>query len=508
VTRAQNSVARPSLAWIVLSLALAAAFLTINRQTSMSAPPWVDEVMQIDAGLNLAMGKGWVSSAWFSQSVHEFWAANNPLYTLLGSAWIRIVGLDPVAVRTLNLLLALAAAWLIVSTSRRTGLVRTAAASLALALLVLTDGSVSYIYRTGRADLVPLLVVVLLWRAITLEQGTRGREALLFSFAALVPASGLHIIPYIAALLVLELAITRRRRTRDLWVMAAGCMAGGLALMGIFLVQGVLRSYLAQTVASGYNILGAALQAVVIRDHAAVRRFIDQLAALLPWNFVRILARDASSLPLIAFLLASIFAARGERRWSLRSPAVAGVVAAVLIPLAMLAAGRYMVYYGWMGALPVAVAFAVVLDRDAREGRWGWWRAGVATGALALLLGMPLQIWQQVRHTKPSQYAEIERIVDEATRPGDVVYGDPVLYYAAKSRSLEFFSTSYAGGHGYPHMSEDERARFTAILVPPAVAKEAQEKVGGAWVRSAIYPSPYGSFLVLWRRAPIGPSGE
>jgi hypothetical protein len=126
--------------------------------------------MQIDAGLNLAMGKGWVSSAWFSQSVHEFWAANNPLYTLLGSAWIRIVGLDPVAVRTLNLLLALAAAWLIVSTSRRTGLVRTAAASLALALLVLTDGSVSYIYRTGRADLVPLLVVVLLWRAITLEQ--------------------------------------------------------------------------------------------------------------------------------------------------------------------------------------------------------------------------------------------------------------------------------------------------------------------------------------------------
>jgi len=53
---------------VALIALLAAAFLWVNLATSLSVAPWVDEVQQVDAGINLHLGKGWVSTAWHHES--------------------------------------------------------------------------------------------------------------------------------------------------------------------------------------------------------------------------------------------------------------------------------------------------------------------------------------------------------------------------------------------------------------------------------------------------------
>lgn len=481
-------------------LLLAGCYLAVNIATATSFAPWVDEVMQIDAGVNLALGHGWTSTAWQSQSRHEFWAGNNPIYPLAVWIWTSLLGFSPLVVRSVNYCLALAIAWLIADTSKRTGLVTTAGGQAVIAALVLCNQSVAFVARSGRADLVTLGVVVVLVRVYVLATDPLTRSRNLTLAAVPLLAAGLQAIPYVVVLLVLARLAGRPWSGRDLRSIALGTTAGGLLLAALHLWQGSLRAFVAQTFASGYNLLGATAQALILRDDAAVERWTDQLRALAPRSLIEVLARDQSSLPLIAFLVAVAIRYRSEARAAPGMAARVGLVAAGLVPVAMLAAGRYAFYYAWMAAVPLGVAFAVTLESLRSKAASTMSAIGLVAAIGSIALGLPRTIWNQVGQTPPGAYESFDLELARVVRADDFVLGDPIVYYAVKPRAARFYSLTYSGGRGYPRMSDDEREGITLILTRRTDSASAMRRVDGEWHEVTTLESAYASDLAVYRR--------
>jgi hypothetical protein len=153
-----------------------------------------------------------------------------------------------------------------------------------------------------------------------------------------------------------------------------------------------------------------------------------------------------------------------------------------------------------MGAAPLALCFTAALERVWNTRKYGLVSFGIAAAITSILLGMPSVVWREVQKTPPAEYSAIDRILRDEVRPGEVIYGDPVMYYAAKMAGIRFFSTSYAGGRGYPRMTEEERSHISVLIVAPGQAGSSFEKLGGGWTRLRAYRSPYGSTLAIYRR--------
>jgi hypothetical protein len=485
---------------VLLALLAFGAFVWLNIRTAMSFPPWLDEVMQGDAGVNLYLGKGWVTTAWPSQSQHEFWAANNPLYTFLVYLWVRIFSLSPVAVRSLNYVLAGGIAWLIADTCKRAGFIRARWAQALLALLLVCDQAFTFVYRRGRPDTITMLVVVLLFRVYVTVGASPRRRLLLFLCALPMLPAGLHTIPYTALLLCVDYCVTRKLRWADLRAIGSGCVAGGAILALVYLSQHALVAFASQTFVSGFNILGSALQAAMFRDSGSVGRLVNQLKGLSPPTLVATICQDAGSALLIAGLLICSVLFWRSKPSLLRTAALTGLLAAFLIPFGMVAAGRYAFYYAWMGAAPVAVAFTIVLEQSLREHRTLLFACGLAGATAAVLAGMPYELRSEVRSAPPGVYAAVEGEVRRASRRGDILYADPVFYYAAKQAGLEYICTCYAGGRGYRRMTDGERASVSLMMIDSGQERESIARLGGQWVREDGFVSPYGPSIVVLRR--------
>jgi hypothetical protein len=311
-------------------------------------------------------------------------------------------------------------------------------------------------------------------------------------------------VPYVTLLFILNRVATGKMRIPDIVATGLGSLAGGVVMACIFLWKHALLAYLSQTVASGYNIIGAGIQAAEFRDAASVQRFISVLRALSPVRVIETVGQNFGSSLLILYLAVVLVCLWRSRASTVRAAAALGAVAALLVPYGMLAAGRYAYYYTWMGTVPVAVIFTVAIERCSSARMPRLLTLGLVTGVAAIIVGMPLQIWQEVRKTPSSEYAAVEDSFRRETKPGDIVYADPVFYYSAKEARVPFFSMTYAGGRGYRRMAEEERARVSLAMVPANEVAATVDKLGGVWVRESEIRSPSGSDpIIVLRRPPV-----
>jgi hypothetical protein len=493
---------REGAAWLLA--AAVSLLIYIQSRTFMSVLPWTDEVMQIDAAVNLYLGKGWVSTAWQSQSQLEFWSANNPLYTAIMYVWISAFGFTPLIVRSLNVALAFIVTWVIVDTCRRARWIRSSGGVLLLAALLITDDALSFVYRSGRADLVTMLVVAILFRAFVLVESPQRRRLSLMLASMPLLACGLQSIPYVALLVLCDRITLRKATFADLGAIVGGFIVGASILLSIYLWKHTLVAYVSQTFASGYNIVGAALQAARFRDPNAVGRFLEVVEALLPWRVVHTIGQDRGMALLIAFLALMAVVAWRRGAADLARTACVGIVVALLIPYGMLASGRYAYYYAWMGAAPVMVAFVMTLEASNRPGRRDVYLVGIAVAVAASLVGMPLRVWRDVAARGPSQYSRVEQAYRTEAKPSDIVYADPLFYYAAKKAGNQFYSVTYAGGRGYRSMSAEECSGISIVMVSVTLADETRRKLGGSWRVEGELPSLGPQPIVILRRLRSG----
>jgi hypothetical protein len=469
-----------SIHWLVL-FALAGIFLVVNWITAANYPAWTDDVMQIDAGVNLALGQGWSSTAWPSQSRAQFWAGNNPLFPLLLSGWITAFGFSVWTVRALGYVLAIATAAVIIKTAWQARWITSAWLGILLGALVLCDFGTANVYRSGRADVVPMLVIALLASAWFGAHNATARRWQLFLIALLIVPSGLQTIPYIAILIACDSVLRRQFRAGDTLAVSAGCAVGAALLLALFARHGQAHTFLSLTAASGYNMLGAGLQAGLIGDAPAMSRLLAMLDALRPMNFARSIAMNPSLPPLLLALVITIAASHIWRKGDIRPIGFAGLAVTMAVVLGMLLAGRFAVYYAWMASVPAAIFVAAAIQKlgDARA------PATVATllaaVVVAIALGLPRQLLSEARGGGPELVSMANSIVATEAREGDVLYGDPALYYPAKTRRLDFYSTTYAGGRGYRDILPAERDAVTLLIVPSGQEADVMAKLGGQW---------------------------
>jgi hypothetical protein len=437
-------------------------FLAANLITSARSPViWQDEVMFADPAVNLYLGHGFTTSAWF-QPRDTVFAGNSPLYSLCLYPWMCLFGFSVVAVRALNYVLILSVIIMCWLGLDRLGLVRDRAGRLVFALLVLCGDGVAYSYRSGRYDCLGMLIVACMCCALSVP-ATKPRRIALFLLTALIPTAGLQLIPYLAFMGLFTLLVRGRSVLPDLLAVACGGLAG-LISFGLLLLENGVWPELLKSV----SILGGARRPIAARLTGA-------LAA--PFS-------EPSSIVLLVLLCLCLMEGLKRADARLRSLTGAGLIVGILVPCLMAIAGKYGRYYSWMACIPMAACVAAQFQ----TGRtMPILRSAVPFLVfLACAVGLPARLAVTCLEWKLRAPEPVDQLVAENIQPTDWVYSEFEAYYPAKKTAAVLFLPPYAGlipemEGTEPPLSACERERVDVLILKPPAEEKTFRYFGGSW---------------------------
>jgi hypothetical protein len=468
------------------------AFWAVSNFATLERSPtvWLDEVTYSDPGVNLAMGKGFTSSAWYSQSSEKLWAANTPLYPLLLAGWIKIVGFDILQVRSLNLLLIALSVLFVWRAMIASSMFEHAASRLAVVTLLLFGYGMTFIYRSGRPDCVSVLLFSVMLFALFLP--TRRLRYLLLAFAAfVVPFAGLGALPYLALCAVFLLFLKGWHGFPEFVILGVASTLGLASLLGFYLHFGAMDDLRAGTA-----------------DHSTLFLLSQGPLAVLSnwWVTIREFRGDLSLLLLLAFMIASVAASLVIRRFNVPRLTQWLVMLSLAVPAVMLALGKFPIYYGWMMFVPLIFAWAFWFDASLASGRAKGTSAALAFVAIAVVMaGLPLRTGIALSQWSQRDYQPVRRLAHGAVDPGDVVYCGSQAYYAVKGIASATFSGSYLKA-----ITPDQAQSVTLLIIDPESLDAVVKTVGGNWIevksdlavanrRNKFGASTYN--LAAWRRS-------
>lgn len=409
---------------LVCLVAILIGFFAANWHAVDQQRLWMDEVLHTDPPANLALGRGFTSTAWFYQDRHEFWAGNAPLHHFLMAGWFELFGFSPRVARSFDYTVAAVGGFLIWLALRQSRLITSPVLRLAVVPLVLLNRQVVEIYRTGRYDSAAFLVVCSLLVALVARPG-RARHVAVFALAGLAPWAGLQMVVYLPLLSAIALAMPGRRAIRDAALVVAGVFTGLGALLGMYASLGVLEAFLKSVkghpwVGTYNTVLGEGLSAKLGRlDFAALYAEPGQRSLAL----------------LAAFALVVSLAQRRPSR-----AAMFALASFALVPLVIAALGKVQVYYAWMTVLPLAIGALAGLDQLAP--RWLFHVGQLVVVVLAL--GSAGAFWsdfiqRDLARAELTDVARMDRALAGVVRPDDWVFCEAPAYYACKRRAAMVF---------------------------------------------------------------------
>ncbi len=453
---------------VLLLLFLLLGCLTASRLPELPSA-MIDEILFTDPAANLYLGHGFTSSAWFAQTQDKFWAGYPPLYPFLLSLWMHCVGFTLAASRTLNYLLGTIAGFLLWFALFRLRWIKLPIARITLVALFLTKLNDIFETHTGRPDglAVLLSVAVLLTYSI---QRLPLRYRLLICLGVLFPLTGLQLIPYAGLVGGLLLLYHRKAIAKEVIALAIGILLGGLCLYILYSVNGVWLDFI--------NSIRNNPSFKV--DHDFLQRFSTK-----NW-FARGIYRD-SLYQLLWILLLGISGDRLlKRRFQLRSGLSFGLAAGLVIPLGMMLASCYPIYYGWMAFLPVAIVLCAELECAELElgSRRGWAgkslnqiRMTIVSLALAFcLIGYPLKLTDLLMDWNALDYSQVEALVDRHVSRNDWVLCHEASYYAAKQKAAAVITNVYLRV-----IPPQDAAKVSVLIINPESDWKIISKLGGDW---------------------------
>lgn len=479
-------------------------WFAVNLATLERAPTvWSDEVMFADPAIHWVQGRGLTSTAW-PQPPGAPAVLNGPLYTLLLCGWLKgwtLAGAGPGVgvVRGLNLVLAAVAAVWLWCLARRRGVVASPWLRLGGVAVLLCANGVSAAYRSGRYDMVGLLLVVALGSSV--ERGRGSRVSLAALLGVLVPFAGLYLVPYCLLLAAGAVLCGGREWLRRVVPALVGLAAGGVALVGMHLWLGTFPHFLAFT-----------------------RKQSETPIALKLCEIPANLGRDLSVLPLLGFLGVCLVVHLRRRDVLLaclgrRVPlALLGLLAGTVVPVSMTLAGKYPRFYSWMAFVPVLAAVLCSLERacctpDHRASRRVWragWLAwlGVAALGAAMAVGLPLRTLVCVREWAERDYTAVSEFVQAQLRPGDRVLLGYSAYYPVTQTADTWYLSEILD-----YTPQADLDAITCIVEGPEYAGWMVARLGGEWQKTAEHrvEPPAGRarlgrallyHLTVYRRAP------
>lgn len=459
--------------WITMLLVLG-----LHAATSEWSPlPWVDEVAYADPAIRFVLGKGFTSTAWASQASTEFWASNSPLHQFLVIPWLWLFDVSAASVRTFNLAIGGAGIVLLWHAVRRGGWIIGAGPRLAFAAIMLLDFGMTHLFRYGRPDAITLLVAASMLWAVTMQPGPRQMWTL-FALSALVPCAGLQMLPFIAGILIVLFLQARQTVRRHGWIVIAGIAFGGIALLGFLAVNGVAVRFLENTIASGHTITGEVAQMALVKDANSMSRVAAKVSGILHGYQVWFLDR---SFPwLLLFLIMSLLWSLQQRLFKWSSPLNFGLVAGFGVPLLILLAGKYPIYYTWMGCSIGSLAACSVLGTH-----WQQWKTPVRALfclplMIAALIGFPKMLVNAVQGNR-ADLTSIIQFVQDNVKPEDHALVADAAYYGSIKQASETYCIGYSGGRGLRTFPPEQAARITVLVIDPDTLDACVKKIGGAW---------------------------
>jgi hypothetical protein len=441
--------------WVVVALALYAA---ITFFTACRLPiPWNDEVMYADPAVNLVLGKGFRSSAWYAQDAQGFWAGNVPLYALALSVWLKIWGISSFIVRSLSYLLyfgAVGCFWLAV---KRAGLLKRPALSGLFMALLLCGYGVNFSFRSARPDALNVLLAAAVVLTSTYEKRALRYPALIV-LGALSSAAGLQLVVFLFLIGLLAILFFGKRMIGDALFFVCGAMVGLCLLYIVYSSQGVWNSFVASTIGA-HSSAGTQSVWTKLRDSHI------QLGGLM---------RDYSLLVLLG--VAGYLGWRSATRKAivLRSNFVFCACAATLVPLCMFAIGVFPIYYSWMAYFPLCLCVTAELERQLPDAPKISTVLVTSCCLLTACLGMPLLTLVAALDWHDRDPSRVEALVKECVTSRDVVWCAPEAYYPTKKRASVVFCAAYK-------LATPERNRVSLVIGPPSIAQELSGRFGGNW---------------------------
>lgn len=430
--------------------------IVVNLVTSTLYPIiWMDEVMLTDPAVNLLRDHSFTTTAWPFMDQNAFFAGYPPLYSAVLAAWMTLTGFSPVGVRSLNyFLIVLTGAtiwWAVV----RGGWLANGWQRILLVALVLLGYGMSFSYRGGRPDTLMALLVAGSYFAFTIRSATL-RYVALFIISSLLPMAGVQLLPYAAIMLILLWVFLGRTYRKELLSMLLGVGAGSAMLLGIYLAKGVLGVFLLST-----------------RGHASTG-LVGALLGRGEFHHQNTLPKDLS---LFVLLVAGLWMwiaqwRQGNFRW--HSPLGFGLISALLIPLGMVAAGKFPTYYAWMAYLPLAIC--LVMSLPAATGRSQVRFVAIGILVAGCLVGLPLQLGFITYDRIDRRYEPVAQLVEAHVTREDWAICDYSAYYAVKDKAKMWF-----GPHYLERLSDAERDRISVLIVDTASAAAVQSIIGGQW---------------------------
>ena len=452
---------------LILLLCGMVAFFLLNWFTAEKTPAvWCDEVMYQDPGVNLYQGRGFTSGAWWLQTRDKFWAGNVPLYQLGVFAWLKIFGFNLTSVRCFHYFLAAAAvfvAWLAI---RRLDLVRSPAHRLLFCLVACLCTSVAFVYRSARPESLALLLAA----CALLSLSFKPRWLALVSLALcglLLFLTGLQMAAYLAVMAALVLVCGPRRLFPEMAALCAGCALGlGLVYL-LYSSHGVWNDFVDcvrhHTVANkGTHFEGTHPYG------SGFSQKIKQVPQLfLDYSFVPVLA-------LAAWVGWSLARAGALRR---SSPLRFGIIACIVVPLALHIVGIFPMYYFWMAFFPLAIGLFAELGPWLALHRGTFARRAMAgLLLLACLLGLPRRLVVAAFEWKARSYDPVMKMAAPYVARDRVVVSEFAAYYAAKQFGAEVLLPDHL-----PLLSPKDDAQVSVAILHNGDVASLSSQYGGVW---------------------------
>ncbi|MHC5596208.1 MAG: hypothetical protein ACYTXC_09670 [Nostoc sp.] len=457
----------------ILFVFLAIGFIEASK-LPIFLDTWWDEILYVDPAVNLYLGQGFNSSAWFAQSKDEFFAGYPPLYSFLLYLWMQMFGFSLRVARSVNYSLAVISALILWKTTIRLNLVASGIWRVFLLALLFVSVGYGFDFRPGRPDILMTALAMIAFLAYSIKIKYL-RYLSLTCICVFFPFSGLSLIAYTVIFSSLILLYLKRSFLKEFAAIITGLAVGSLSLFGFYSTHGAWKGFVASVMANSSLSLpgskGTLLDKLLLNISSVFS------GGPIKWLLVSILA------------IAIYKIVKGEFRF--HSFASFGVAAGFIIPFAMRTVGSYPSYYGWMTCVPVSVCICSEIPKlIPSHGQRSIRPVVVGLTIFLLLFAPPLHLDSFVTIWR-SDYSAIENFVSRNVSKNDWVMGDPLTYYALKNKAEVVFHPFYI-----PIVSEKEKERISVIIAQPYsltlerdgkfFASKIISKLGGYWYDTGV----------------------
>lgn len=422
---------------IVLSL----LFMLVNLITIYwDNIPWLDEVMITDTAVNFHLDGAWRTTAWYAGGEQSPFSTYPPLYQFLLVLWMKVFGFSQFACKSLNIFLTFILSILFIQFFTKKFKQEHNLTGIVFLCLFWLGGVFSTIYRFGRVDVLNILTAFLFLKfAFEFIVNQRGKTAVLLS-SFFVLLSGIQACIFVVLVLFwsyMFYAEHRKNTIKASLYFVYGSILAMIFLLAFFYFNGHFFAFLVSLVSYSSTLKGLAVALLPILGpifNLDVQEIQLKVASdgSAPSFFESLLGNYRVNLDFLFVMAISLVLVIFK---SLQSERVSKTVLTILgfalfVPLFMSIAGRYVIYYTWMGYLPAILGLTILINSISKK------QVLIPISLIVLLwitlMGFPKQLIESSR----VNYEEISTFVKSQNFPDSKTVLAPFsIYYQLRQET-------------------------------------------------------------------------